>query len=147
MTSHNFKLERGVPIEETGREHMDLKEYKEITNFEKTKEKLKNMKLELPDVPNLEDINVNRLSKKRDEKIIEEIIKSKDNLINELYKNNLLMHKELLRQAKMVEKAEKFQNERDKIMADNRELHNQVENIQAKYKEKELDMEWNIKVK
>lgn len=147
MTSHNFKLERGVPIEETGREHMDLKEYKEITNFEKTKEKLKNMKLELPDVPNLEDINVNRLSKKRDEKIIEEIIKPKDNLINELYKNNLLMHKELLRQAKMVEKAEKFQNERDKIMADNRELHNQVENIQAKYKEKELDMEWKYKSK
>lgn len=147
MTSHNFKLERGVPIEETGREHMDLKEYKEITNFEKTKEKLKNMKLELPDVPNLEDINVNRLSKKRDEKIIEEIIKPKDNLINELYKNNLLMHKELLRQAKMVEKTEKFQNERDKIMADNRELHNQVENIQAKYKEKELDMEWKYKSK
>ena len=147
MTSHNFKLERGVPIEETGREHMDLKEYKEITNFEKTKEKLKNMKLELPDVPNWGDINVNRLSKKRDEKIIEEIIKPKDDLINELYKNNLSMHKELLRQAKMVEKAEKYQNERDKIMADNRELHNQVENIQAKYKEKELDMEWKYKSK
>lgn len=147
MVFNNFELERGLPKEETGREHMDLKEYKEITNFEKTKEKLKNMKLELPDVPNLEDINVNRLSKKRDEKIIEEIIKPKDNLINELYKNNLLMHKELLRQAKMVEKAEKCQNERDKIMADNRELHNQVENIQAKYKEKELDMEWKYKSK
>ena len=52
-----------------------MKEYKEITNFDKTKEKLQNLKLELPDVPDLEDINVNRLSKKRDEKIIEEIIK------------------------------------------------------------------------
>ena len=71
----------------------------------------------------------------------------KGNDIDKLYKNNLLMHKELLRQAKMVEKAEKCQNERDKIMADNRELHNQVENIQAKYKEKELNMEWKYKSK
>ena len=147
MVFNNFELERGLPKEETGREHMDLKEYKEITNFEKTKEKLKNMKLELPDVPNLEDINVNRLSKKRDEKIIEEIIKPKDNLINELYKNNLSMHQELLRQAKMVEKAEKYQNERDKIMADNRELHNQLDNIKAEYKEKEFDLEWKYKSK
>lgn len=117
-----------------------MKEYKEITNFDKTKEKLQNLKLELPDVPDLEDINVNRLSKKRDEKIIEEIIKPQDDLINELYKNNLSMHQELLRQAKMVEKAEKYQNERDKIMADNRELHNQLDNIKAEYKEKEFEI-------
>ncbi len=147
MVSNGFELERGLLKEETKRKHIDLKEYKEITNFKKTKEILKNIKLELPNVPNIDDININRLSKKRDEKILEEIIKPKDNLINELYKNNLLMHKELLRQAKMVEKAEKYQNERDKIMADNRELHNQVENIQAKYKEKELDMEWKYKSK
>ena len=105
------------------------------------------MKLELPDVTNLGDINVNRLSKKRDEKIIEEIIKPKDDLINELYKNNLSMHQELLRQAKMVEKAEKYQNERDKIMADNRELHNQLDNIKAEYKENEFDLEWKYKSK
>ncbi len=124
-----------------------MKEYKEITNFDKTKEKLQNLKLELPDVPDLEDINVNRLSKKRDEKIIEEIIKPQDDLINELYKNNLSMHQELLRQAKMVEKAEKYQNEKDKIMADNRELHNQLDNIKAEYKEKEFDIEWKYKSK
>ena len=47
MTSYNFELERGVPKEETGREHLDIKEYKEITNFDKTKEKLQNMKLEI----------------------------------------------------------------------------------------------------
>ena len=105
------------------------------------------MKLELPDVTNLGDINVNRLSKKRDEKIIEEIIKPKDDLINELYKNNLSMHQELLRQAKMVEKAGKYQNERDKIMADNRELHNQLDNIKAEYKEKEFDLELKYKSK
>ena len=133
--------------EETGREHIDLKEYKEITNFDKTKEKLQNLKLELPDVPNLEDINVNRFSKKRDEKILEEIIKPKDNLINELYKDNLSLHQELLRQAKMVEKAEKYENERDKILEDNENLHNQVEEIRSEYKQKEFDIEWKYKSK
>jgi hypothetical protein len=147
MTSHNFELERGIPKEETGREHIDIKEYKEITNFDKTKEKLQNMKLELPDVPEISDININRLSKKRDEKILEEIIKPKDNLINELYKDNLSMHQELLRQAKMVEKAEKYQKERDLIIADNKEMHNQVDNIKAEYNKKEFDLEWKYKSK
>ncbi len=147
MTSHNFELERGAPKEETGRTHIDLKEYKEITNFDKTKEKLQNMKLELPNVPEIADININRLSKKRDEKILEEIIKPKDDLINELYQGKLVMHQELLRQAKMVEKAEKYQKERNKIMADNEDLHREVENIKAEYKEKEFDMEWKYKSK
>ena len=147
MTSHNFKLERGVPIEESGRKHLDLKEYKDITNFDKTKEKLQNIKLELPNIPNLEDINVNRLSKKRDEKILEEIIKSKDNLMNDLYQDNLILQQELSRQARMVEKAEKYQKEREKIMAENKKMHNQVKNIKAEYKEKEFDLEWKYKSK
>lgn len=149
MTSHNFDLERGVPKEETGREHLDIKEYKEITNFDKTKEKLQNMKLELPDVPEIDDIKMARWSKKRDEKILEDIIKPKDDLINELYQNNLQMHQQLLRQAKMVEEAEKYQKERNKIMADNRDLHKQVDNIKTEYKEKEDNLEWkyNYKIK
>lgn len=147
MVSNNFELERGLPKEETGREHIDLKEYKEITNFDKTKEKLQNIKLELPDVPNLEDINVNRLSKKRDEKILEEIIKPKDNLINDLYQDNLILQQELSRQAKMVEKAEKYQRERDRIMEDNENLHNEVEQIKKECKEKEFDIEWKYKSK
>ena len=147
MTSHNFKLERGVPKEETGREHIDIKEYKEITNFDKTKEKLQNMKLELPNVPDITDININRLSKKRDEKILEDIIKPKDDLIKELYQNNLLMNQQLLRQAKMVEEAEKYQKERNKIMADNRDLHKQVDNIKAEYKQKEDNLEWKYEHK
>ena len=147
MVSNNFELERGLPKEETGREHIDLKEYKEITNFDKTKEKLQNIKLELPDVPNLEDINVNRLSKKRDEKILKEIIKPKDNLINDLYQDNLILQQELSRQARMVEKAEKYQRERDKIMEDNENLHNEVEQIRVEYKQKESDIEWKYKSK
>lgn len=105
------------------------------------------MKLELPDVPDIVDININRLSKKRDEKILEEIIKPKDNLINELYKDNLSLHQELLRQAKIVEKAEKYQNERDKILEDNENLHNEVEQIKKEYKEKEFNIEWKYKSK
>ena len=142
MTSHNFELERGVPKEETGRKHIDIKEYKEITNFDKTKEKLQSMKLELPNVPDITDININRLSKKRDEKILEDIIKPKDDLINELYQNNLLMNQQLLRQAKMVEEAEKYQKERNKIIADNIDLHKQVDNIKAEYQQKEDNLEW-----
>ena len=147
MTSHNFKLERGVPKEETGREHIDIKEYKEITNFDKTKEKLQNMKLELPDVPDIDDIRMARWSKKRDEKILEDIIKPKDDLINELYQNNLLMNQQLLRQAKMVEEAEKYQKERNKIIADNIDLHKQVDNIKAEYQQKEDNLEWKYKGK
>lgn len=147
MISHNFELERGVPKEETGREHLDIREYKEITNFDKTKEKLQNMKLELPDVPEIDDIKMARWSKKRDEKILEDIIKPKDDLINELYQNNLQMHQQLLRQAKMVEEAEKYQKERNKIMADNRDLHKQVDIIKAEYKEKEDNLEWKYDYK
>ena len=147
MVSNRFKLERSLPKEETGREHLELKEYKEITNFEKTKETLKNIKLELPNVPNIDDININRLSKKRDEKILEEIIKPKDDVIQNLYKDNLNLHRELSRQTKIIEEAEKYQKERDSIITDNEKLHNQVENIQAEYKEKEFDMEWKYKSK
>ena len=143
MVSHNFELERGLPKEETGREHLNLEEYKEITNFEKTKETLKNIKLELPDVPKIADIS--KFSIKRDEKILEEIIKPKDELINELYQNNLLMHQQLLRQAKIVEEAEKYQIERNNIMADNRYLHKQIDDIKAEYKQKEDNLEWKYK--
>ena len=75
MVSHNFELERGLTKEETGREHLDLKKYKKIANFQKTKETLKNIKLELPDVPEIVDIS--KFSIKRNEKILEEIIKPK----------------------------------------------------------------------
>ena len=143
MVSHNFELERGLPKEETGREHLNLEEYKEITNFEKTKETLKNIKLELPDVPKIADIS--KFSIKRDEKILEEIIKPKDELINELYQNNLLMHQQLLRQAKIVEEAEKYQIERNNIIADNRDLHKQIDDIKAEYKQKEDNLEWKYK--
>ena len=42
----------------------------------------------------------------------------------------------------MFEKAEKYQKEREKIMEDNENLHNEVEQIKSEYKQKEFDIEW-----
>lgn len=143
MVSYNFELERGLPKEETGRQNIDLKEYKEITNFKNTKETLKNIKLELPGVPDIKDIR--KVMINRDEKICNEIIKPKDELIQELYKDNISLHKELSKQAKVVEEAEKYQNERVKIFADNEELHNTVKYLEKEYKKKSnnLDFDFN----
>ena len=105
------------------------------------------MKLELPNVSDITDININRLSKKRDEKILEEIIKPKDDLIQNLYQDNMDLHKELSRQTKVIEESEKYQKERDRIMSDNANLHNEVEQIKAEYKQKEFDIEWKYKNK
>ncbi len=145
MVSHNFKLERGLPKEETNRQHLDLKEFKQITNFENTKKTLKNIKLELPEVPDIKDFK--RLSFNRDEKILEEIIKPKDEVIEKLYQANVTLQEKLSRQANIIDEAQKYQKERNSIIADNKELHNQVNNIKAEYKEKEFDIEWKYKSK
>lgn len=142
MVKNGFNLQRGLLKEETGREHYSVEEYKKITNFKQTKEILNNMKLELPDIPDITDININRLSKKRDEKILEKIIKPKDNVIQNLYQDNMNLHRQLSRQSQVIEEAEKYQKERDKIMADNEKLHYEVDNIKAEYNKKEFDLEW-----
>ena len=142
MVENGFNLQRGLPKEETGREHYSVEEYKKITNFKQTKEILNNIKLELPDIPDITDININRLSKKRDEKILEEIIKPKDNVIQNLYQDNMNLHRQLSRQAQVIEEAEKYQIERDKIIADNEKLHDEVDNIKTEYNKKEFEMEW-----
>ncbi len=147
VKSKGFDLERGMFIEDTGRKHYTIEEYKKITNYDNTKKILSEMKLELPSTPDITDIKLNRLSKKRDEKILKEIIKPKDDLIKELYKDNLSLHKELSKQSKVIDEAQKYQKERDAILADNKALHNQVENIKTEYKEKEFDIEWKYKSK
>ena len=142
MVENGFNLQRGLPKEETGREHYSVEEYKKITNFKQTKEILNNMKLELPDIPDITDININRLSKKRDEKILEEIIKPKDNVIQNLYQDNMNLHRQLSRQAQVIEEAEKYQKERDRIIVDNEKLHDEVDNIKTEYNKKEFNMKW-----
>ena len=143
VTKNGFNLERGLPKEETNRKHYSVKEFKQITNFEKTKELLENMTLELPKVPELKDMKKVMIG--RDEKILEEIIKPKDKLIKELYRDNLALHKELSKQAIVIEEAEKYQNEREKIIADNVELNNTVKHLEDEYKKKSntLDLKYD----
>ena len=143
VKSKGFDLERGMFVENTNRKHYSVEEYKNITNYENTKKILKEMKLELTEVPNINDIS--KFSIKIDEKILEKIIKPQNDLIKKLYKDNLALNKELSKQSKVVDEAVKYQKERDIILADNKALHNQVENIKSEYKEKEFDLGWNYK--
>lgn len=142
ITSKGFDLERGLPIEETGAKHQKIEELKKITNFENTKKVLENVKLELPEIPNINDIKLIKLNK---EKVENEIIKPKDELIQELYHDNITLHRELSKQAKVVNEAEKYQKERDKIIADNKELNSKVKKIESEYKEKSntLDLKFD----
>ena len=146
VTSKGFDLERGLPVEETGAKHERIEDLKKLTNFENTKKVLNNIKLELPEVPNINDIKLIKLNK---EKVENEIIKPKDDLITKLYNENVLLHKTLWRQVVLVDKAEKYQKERDKIIADNKELQNTVENLKHEYEEKNynLDIDFNNKRK
>lgn len=135
VTSKWFALERGLPVEETGAKHYKIED---LTNFENTKKVLSNIKLELPKVPDINDIKILQLNKARVEK---DIIKPKDDLINELYKDNKALHRELAKQVKLVNEAEKCQKERDKIL---KYLNNKVDKIEAEYykKTRNLDAEY-----
>ena len=136
MVENGFNLQRGLPKEETGRGHYSVEEYKKITNFKQTKEILNNMKLELPDIPDIADININRLSKKRDEKILEEIIKPKDNVIQNLYQDNMNLHRQLSRQAQVIEEAEKYQKEKNEILKENQELKTRCRDLEKEFETK-----------
>ena len=142
ITSKGFELERGLPVEETRAKHQKIEDLKKLTNYENTKKVLKNMKLELPETPDINDIKLIKLNKER---VMNEIIKPKDDLITELYNDKLTLQQELTRQAKVIEVAEKYQKERDKILADNEELHNEVKQLEHEYKTKNntLDLRFN----
>lgn len=143
MVLHNFELERGLPKEETNRTHLSIEEYKKITNYEKTKEILQDITLELPEVPSIEDFN--KVVFKRNEKIQKEIIEPKDKLIEKLYSENKQLHGEIERQVNVIDEAEKYQKERDKILEDNENLHNKVYQMEHDYKVKSnsLDFRYN----
>ena len=143
VKSKGFDLERGMFVEDTDRKHYTVEEYKKITNYENTKKVLKEIKLEIPEVPDINEIS--KFSIKRDEKILKEIIKPKDDLIKELYKDNLSLHKELSKQSKVVDEDVKYQKERDKIIEDNKELHNTVKELKHEYQNKSdtLDLKYD----
>ena len=142
ITSKGFELERGLPVEETGAKNQRMEDLKRITNYENTKKVLESITKELPNVPDINDIKLIKLNK---EKIQNEIIKPKDTLINELYDENIKLHKELSKQVVLVDKATKYEKERSKILFDNEELHTQVDNMNAEYKVKEMNLEWKYK--
>lgn len=133
ITSKGFDLERGLPVEETGAKHEKIEDLKKLTNFENTKKVLDNIKLELPETPDINDIKLIKLNR---EKVENEIIKPKDNMIEKLYNEKVSLQKELLKQVNLVNEAEKYQKERDSILANNKELHNTVEHLEHEYKKK-----------
>ena len=93
----------------------------------------------MPQVPNIKDIR--KVMIKRDEKIANEIIKPKDDIITLLYNDNLALHRELSKQSRVISEAEKYQKERDKIIADNKELNNKVKELENEYKEKSTTLD------
>ena len=79
----------------------------------------------------------------RDEKIENEIIKPKDELIQELYKDNLSLHKELSKQANLIEKAEKFEEERVSLTNTNINLKNKCHELEEKITNIEFDLKFD----
>lgn len=138
VVAHGFQLDRGISKEITNREHLSVAELKKITNYENTKKALEDIKLELPEVPNIKDFN--KLTIKRDEKIQKEIIEPKDKVIKQLFDDNVKLQKELNRQMKLADKAEQFELGKQSLVDENTELRKQCDTIkkESDIKEKEL---------
>ena len=136
ITEKGFNLERGELVEITNREHFSIQEYKQITNYENTKQVLKDIKLELPETPNVKDIK--KIMLNRDEKIENEIIKPKDELIQKLHQENVSLHKELSKQANIIDKAEKFERERKS----NAKLQTKCRDLEINFTEKEKQLKY-----
>lgn len=58
----------------------------------------------------------------RDEKVVNEIIKPKDKLIQNLYKDNISLHKELSKQSNLIDKAKIYEEENKAIVQENKKL-------------------------
>ena len=140
ISEKGFKLERGELVEVTNREHYSVQEYKRITNFENTKELLNSIKLELPETPDIKDFK--KIMLNRDEKIENEIIKPKDELIQELHQENVSLHKELSKQANIIDKAEKFEKERKNLEESNAKLQTKCRDLEINFTEKEKQLKY-----
>lgn len=131
MVANNFELERGNPSEKV---HLSVEDYKNITNFEESKTLLKDIKIELPEVPDIS--NFRWTIKNRDEKIQEQIIKPKDKAIQKLQEQNALLTLALNRQIKTVDKAIKYEKDIKPILDENAELKEKCENLELTYNSK-----------
>ena len=130
-----FELERGTSSE---REHLSVKAYKEITNFENVKTTLKDIKIELPQVPNISDFS--KLTIKRDEKIQKNIIEPKDNLIAKLYDDNKKLHRQLEKQVTIIDKAEKYEKEGEMLTQKVQKLELKCITLEREYKKEINEM-------
>lgn len=146
VTSKGFDLERGLPVEETGAKNLKIEELKKITNFANTKKLLNNITLELPEVPDINDIKLIQLNKAKVEK---DIIKPQNDMLKVLFDENISLHTELSKQAKLIDEAEKYQKERNIILADNEALNERVKLLEHEYKKKSntLDLRYDNKVR
>ena len=128
MVANNFELERGNPSEKV---HLSVEDYKNITNFEESKTLLKDIQIELPEVPDIS--NFRWTIKNRDEKIQEQIIKPKDKAIQQLQKQKTLLTLALNRQIKTVDKAIKYEKDIKPILDENAELKEKCETMESNY--------------
>ena len=128
MVANSFKLERGNPSEKL---HLSVQDYKNITNFEESKTLLKDIKIELPETPDIS--NFRWTIKNRDEKIQEQIIKPKDKPIQELQEQNALLTLALNKQMKTVDKAIKYEKDIKPILDENAELKEKCETMENNY--------------
>ncbi len=58
-----------------------------------------------------------------------------------------MLYEILLNQEKLVDEAEEYQKERNSILADNKNLHNTVDNLELEYDNKKYELEENFKNK
>lgn len=144
IIQNGFNLERG---KSSSKEHLSVKDYKEITNYEKTKKALKDIKIEFPNTPNIKDLG--KLTVKRDEKIQKEIIEPKDRIIKQLYNENKQLHYELERQVNLIDKAEKFENEKQTILQEKINLEQKYIKLEGKYNKQaqKIENNYNTKIK
>lgn len=142
IVSHNFNLLRGLPKEETNRQHLNIKEYKKLTNFNVTKKLAQNITLDIPGETNINDLK--KIMFNKNEKILNDIIKPKEDMIKQLYEENKALHKELSKQTNIVDDAEKYQIERNSIIADNKALNNKVDKLKCEYKNKSIELEYKF---
>ena len=146
VKSKGFNLDKGLYVEETNRKNLSVEEFKKVTNYAKTKEILKTTTLELPNTPELQDIK--KLVLNRDKIIEEQIIKPQNKLIKELHNENMSLHKELSKQTEIIDVAEKFVKEKERLQNENKTLIIDYQLLQEEKQksEKELKFEYENKI-
>ena len=139
VNDKGFKLERG---ESSDRKHLSTEEYKKLTNFEDTQKTLNDITLDLPNVPNIKDVKARFFN--RDEQIQKEIIEPKDKLIEQLYADNVKLHKELNKQTHLVDMASQYKKENSYLWNENNKLNKKCSDIQfeSSYKIEQIEIKF-----